>query len=74
MDEVNELTIKPFRDVVDQANTALENAGENEAMRKAAKKLLREGEKAVKLVEPQCAKRYSEYSDNFLSAIRDNGV
>lgn len=73
MDEVNELTVKPFRDVVYEANTALENAGENDVMRKAAKKLLREGEKAVKLIEPQCAKRHSEYGDNFLNALRESG-
>ncbi|OAR01095.1 hypothetical protein LLEC1_05449 [Akanthomyces lecanii] len=71
-DEVNVLTLKPFRDVVEEASTALENAGENEVMRKAAKKLLREGEKAVKLIEPQCAKRHAEYGDNFLNALRQN--
>ncbi|XWW95129.1 hypothetical protein V2A60_003080 [Cordyceps javanica] len=71
-DEVNVLTLKPFRDVVQEANTALENAGENEVMRKAAKKLLREGEKAVKLIEPQCIKRHAEYGDSFLNALREN--
>ncbi|OAA80907.1 RING finger domain-containing protein [Akanthomyces lecanii RCEF 1005] len=71
-DEVNVLTLKPFRDVVEEASTALENAGENDVMRKAAKKLLREGEKAVKLIEPQCTKRLAEYGDNFLNALREN--
>lgn len=74
MDEVNVLTLKPFRDVVAEANTALENAGENEVMRKAAKKLLREGDKAVKLIEPQCVKRHTEYGDAFLNALRENGM
>lgn len=73
-DEVNVLTLKPFRDVVEQASAALENAGENDAMRKAAKKLLREGEKAVKLIEPQCTKRHAEYGDNFLNALRGSGT
>ncbi|KAJ3497044.1 hypothetical protein NLG97_g2199 [Lecanicillium saksenae] len=72
MDEVNVLTLKPFRDVVAEATAALENAGENEVMRKAAKKLLREGEKAVKLIEPHCAKRHAEYGDSFLNALREN--
>ncbi|OAA46426.1 RING finger domain-containing protein [Cordyceps fumosorosea ARSEF 2679] len=71
-DEVDVLSLKPFRDVVEHANTALENAGDNEVMRKAAKKLLREGEKAVKLIEPQCTKRHTEYGDNFLHALREN--
>ncbi|OAA62329.1 RING finger domain-containing protein [Cordyceps fumosorosea ARSEF 2679] len=71
-DEVDVLALKPFRDVVEHANTALENSGENEVMRKAAKKLLREGEKAVKLIEPQCTKRHTEYGDNFLNALREN--
>ncbi|ATY60405.1 RING finger domain-containing [Cordyceps militaris] len=71
-DEVNVLTLKPFHDVVQEASTALENAGDNDIMRKAAKKLLREGEKAVKLIEPQCTKRHAEYGDNFLNALREN--
>ncbi|KAM3464060.1 hypothetical protein MY5147_005304 [Beauveria neobassiana] len=71
-EEVNVLTLKPFCDVVEEAKTALGNAGENESMRKAAKKLLREGEKAVKLIEPQCTKRHTEYGDSFLNALREN--
>lgn len=73
-DEVNVLTLKPFRDVVEEASTALENAGNIEIMRKAAKKLLREGEKAVKLIELPCAKRHAEYGHNFLNALRENGT
>lgn len=74
MDEVNELTLKPFRDIVQEASTALENAGENDSMRKAAKKLVREGEKAIKLIEPQCTKRHGEYGETFLNALRENGT
>lgn len=77
-DEVERLVIAPFREMVEKANTAVENA--NDAadhdvavlMLKAAQSLAKEGERGLKRIEPLCAKQYEEYSSNFIDAIKEH--
>lgn len=72
MDEVFDLVVTPFREIVEKANAAVGNAGENADMLKAAQALLKEGERALKRIEPQCKKMHDEYGANFHNALRDN--
>ncbi|CEJ85021.1 hypothetical protein VHEMI03647 [[Torrubiella] hemipterigena] len=72
MDEVSDLVVTPFRDIVEKANAAVGNAGDNAAMLKAAQALLKEGERALKRIEPQCKKMLDEYGANFHNALKDN--
>lgn len=72
MDEVSDLVVTPFRDIVEKANAAVGNAGDNASMLKAAQALLKEGERALKRIEPQCKKMLDEYGANFHNALKDN--
>jgi Tfp pilus assembly protein PilX len=73
MDEATELVIAPFRDIVEKGKQAVENAGDNEVMLKAAQSLVREGERALKKIEPLCKKQAEEYRSNFVLALKENG-
>lgn len=77
-DEVERLAIAPFREIVEKGNTAIENAQNADEetsplMLKAAQNLVREGERAMKRIEPLCNKNFDEYSVNFVDAIKENG-
>jgi hypothetical protein len=79
MDEaVNELVIAPFKELVEKANTALQNAEDadpeaGEPMQKAAKNLAKEGERALKRIEPLCDKIFQEFGSAFVDALKENG-
>lgn len=77
-DEVERLAIAPFREIVEKGNAAIENvpnADEETSplMLKAAQNLVREGERALKRIEPLCTKNFEEYGVNFVDAIKENG-
>jgi hypothetical protein len=42
-------------------------------MLKAAQSLVKEGERALKRIEPLCRKHLDEYGSNFLDALKENG-
>ncbi|KAI0852597.1 hypothetical protein F5Y00DRAFT_251173 [Daldinia vernicosa] len=76
-DEVERLAIAPFREIVEKGNAAIENvpnADEETSplMLKAAQNLVREGERALKRIEPLCTKNFEEYGVNFVDAIKEN--
>ncbi|KAJ4270274.1 hypothetical protein NW762_001950 [Fusarium torreyae] len=73
MDDVADLVITPFRDIVDKGRTAVENAGDDKPMLKAAQSLVKEGERALKRIEPLCRKHLDEYGSNFLDSLKENG-
>ncbi|KAI5463471.1 hypothetical protein BGZ63DRAFT_402774 [Mariannaea sp. PMI_226] len=72
MDDVEELVVAPFRDIVEKGQLAVQNAGDSQPMLKAARALVKEGERALKKIEPLCRKHLEEYSSNFLDALREN--
>ncbi|KAF3767705.1 hypothetical protein M406DRAFT_69825 [Cryphonectria parasitica EP155] len=75
MDEtVNDLVLAPFRDIVEQGNIAVGNAsdGGNEAMLKAAQSLVKEGERALKRIEPLCRRKCEEFGFVFVNALKDD--
>lgn len=77
-DEIERLVLSPFRDIVEKANTAADNAedadgGAAAPMRKAAQNLAKEGERALKKIEPLCKKNYEEYDSNFVDAMKEHG-
>ncbi|KAF5017973.1 hypothetical protein F66182_10067 [Fusarium sp. NRRL 66182] len=71
-DDVADLVITPFRDIVDKGRTAVENAGQDKAMLKASQSLVKEGERALKRLEPLCRKHLDEYGPNFVDALKEN--
>lgn len=75
MDEVDDLVVTPFKEIVDKAKTAVENAGDsNPSMLKAAQTLLKEGERGLKRIEPLCKKHLDDYGFNFVAALKDHGL
>ncbi|RYP12722.1 hypothetical protein DL767_011145 [Monosporascus sp. MG133] len=76
-DEVERLVIAPFREIVEKGNVALENAQNAEdekvaSMLKAAQSLVKEGDRALKRIEPLCTNNYSEYGTNFINAVKEH--
>ncbi|ODA76358.1 hypothetical protein RJ55_08204 [Drechmeria coniospora] len=56
MDHVSELVLAPFRDIVDKAGRAAENAAGEQPMLRAAQNLIKEGDRALHRLEPLCRK------------------
>lgn len=74
MDLVDDLVLTPFKDIVEKAHTAVENAGDaNPEMLKTAQALLKEGQRALKRIEPLCKKQFEEYGTAFPDALKENG-
>ncbi|KAI1264215.1 hypothetical protein F5Y18DRAFT_428303 [Xylariaceae sp. FL1019] len=76
-EEVDRLVLAPFREIVEKGKTAIENAqsaGDNAPtdMLKAAQNLVKEGEKALKRIEPVSTAHYEEYGGNFIDAVKEN--
>lgn len=75
MDEtIEDLVLAPFRDIVAQATAALHNADdEGRTMRTAAEALLREGERALRRIEPLCRRKGEECGVAFVDGLKDDG-
>lgn len=73
MDDIADFVLTPFREIVEKGQTAVENAGDTQPMLKASQSLVKEGERALKKIEPLCKKHLEEYGSNFLEAIKENG-
>ncbi|KAL6698161.1 hypothetical protein J3F84DRAFT_262158 [Trichoderma pleuroticola] len=72
METIVDLILTPFRDIVDKGRTAIQNAGDTQPMLKASQALLKEGERALKKIEPLCKKHFDDYGPAFLEAVKDN--
>ncbi|EHK43264.1 hypothetical protein TRIATDRAFT_172578, partial [Trichoderma atroviride IMI 206040] len=72
MDDIADLVLTPFRDIVEKGRTAVQNAGDTQPMLKASQALLKEGERALKKIEPLCKKQFDDYGPNFIAALRDD--
>lgn len=73
---VDDLVLAPFRDIVAHGEAAVskaEDSADGEMLR-AAQILVKEGERALKKIEPVCRKGYDEYGPNFIDALMDNGI
>lgn len=78
-DDAERLVIAPFREIVEKGNIALQNAQDVEGdravtMLRAAQTLLKEGERALKRIEPLCSKNYSDYGARFIDAVKEHGT
>lgn len=74
MDDVDELVITSFREIVEKGKQAIENAGDQQPiMAKAAQALVKEGERGLKRIEPLCRKHVEDYGHSFVAALKDNG-
>jgi hypothetical protein len=78
-EEVERLVLEPFRSIVEKGKTAIENVESEgdqapEPMLKAAQSLVKEGERALKKIEPVSTAHFEEYGSNFVDAIKENGA
>lgn len=78
-DDVHILVLAPFLDIVEKGKIAMRNSKDaepplSEDMCKTAQKLVQEGERAVKRIEPLCKKHLEEYGANFVNALKENGT
>jgi hypothetical protein len=73
MEVVDDLVLIPFREIVEKGRTAVENAGAAQPMLKASNALVREGERALKRIEPLCKRHLDEFGGNFVHALKENG-
>jgi hypothetical protein len=83
--DAEELIVRPFREVVDRGNEAVANAegyadAENaarselsERMLRAARAVVREGDRAVKRIQPIWDGQVEKYGDAFKNAMMDQG-
>ncbi|KAH0429786.1 SH3 domain-containing protein [Colletotrichum camelliae] len=78
--DAEELIIAPFQEVVDRSKEAIENAekvqGDNSElavqMMKSAQMVFREGERALKRVQPLWDSQVAKHGDSFKDAVGDN--
>lgn len=79
--DVEELVINPFKEVVERGNEALANAADAAQddpdvaahMSKAAQAVVKEGERALKRIQPLWDSHVDRYGDVFKDSIRENG-
>lgn len=74
-DDIHNLVLSPFRDIVSKGNRALENATKDNSdpMAKAARSLVNNAERALKKIEPVCQRQLHEYQSAFIDALKENG-
>ncbi|KAM7206892.1 hypothetical protein V8F20_002598 [Naviculisporaceae sp. PSN 640] len=73
-DDIHNLVLSPFRDIVSKGNQALGNAtlGSSEPMIKAAQSLVNNAERALKKIEPVCERQFKEHQSAFIDALKEN--
>lgn len=74
MDDLTNLVLSPFHEIVEKGKAAADTAGDTQPMLKAAQSLVREGERAIKKIEPIARSKFEESGPAFLDAIRENGT
>lgn len=74
-DDIHNLVLSPFRDIVSKGNKAVENGTEadSQAMVKAARSLVSNAERALNKIEPVCKRQLDEYQSSFIDALKENG-
>ena len=73
MDEIDDFVLSPFREIVAVGKTTVENATDSDRMAKTGQNLVKEGERALKRLEPLCAKNLNDYGNEFMSTLKENG-
>ncbi|KAI1434528.1 hypothetical protein GGR50DRAFT_662114 [Xylaria sp. CBS 124048] len=76
-EEVEQLLLAPFRDIVCKGEIAIQNAEEAGGlaparMVKDARNLVKEGERALTNLVPLSTINYEEYGTNFIDAVKEN--
>lgn len=73
LNDVDPLVLAPFHEIVSKGQEALANAGNSQPMREAAQSLVKEGERALRKIEPHVHKSVADYGVNFHTALKENG-
>lgn len=72
-DDVSDLCLAPFRNVMSEATTAMERTDGDEAAQRAAEVLREAGKYALRQLEEPCCRRCGSHGSRFLEALQDNG-
>ena len=72
---IQDLVLAPFQEIVEKGKTAIDNAKEeeNQEMLKSAQALVKEGQRALKKIEPLCKKHFDDFASNFVDALKEDG-
>lgn len=72
---MDNFVLAPWKEIVLHGTVTVGNAGAagDERMLKAAQGLVREGERALKRLEPLCKRNAEEFGAIFFNALKDNG-
>lgn len=73
MDDINDLCLAPFRNVMSEATTAMERTEGDEAAQTATEALREAGKYALGQLEEPCSRRCGSHGPRFLTAVRGNG-
>lgn len=73
MDDIFDLLITPFNDIVAKGQIAVENAGDDGPMLKAAQSLVTEGERALNKIEPLYRMLLDKHGSKFQDFLKENG-
>ncbi|TDZ37716.1 hypothetical protein C8035_v007677 [Colletotrichum spinosum] len=72
MDTVGDLVTGPFREIIEKASAAVENAGDDKNMLSESQKLVKGAERCLKIIEPLCERHLTESGGLFIDALKDN--
>ncbi|KAM0277696.1 hypothetical protein ACHAQH_005639 [Verticillium albo-atrum] len=72
MDLVSGLVATPFREIVDKAAAAVQNAGDDKDMLVEGQKLGRGADRILKAIEPLCDRLLADHGAGFIDALKEN--
>ncbi|OLN95661.1 hypothetical protein CCHL11_04904 [Colletotrichum chlorophyti] len=72
MDVIDDLVTGVFKEVIEKASLAVENAADNRDMLSESQKLVKGAERVLKIIEPLCSRHLEEYGVKFTDALKDD--
>ena len=77
-EDIEQLVLAPFREIAEKGRLAMQNAiaaepDKAQVMKKMGNALVKEGERAVKRMEPLCQRHHEKSGSYFVDALKDEG-
>lgn len=73
MEDMDDLVITPFRDIVKKRNTVTNNGDVRQSTLNAAQSIIKEAERAIESIEPVCKSHLVEHMPDIVVALMENG-
>jgi hypothetical protein len=74
MNEVSELVLRPFEEIVAKAALAARTARDAQPILEASQSLAKEGERALKRLVPPYRAHFEKLGPVFIDALKENGM